>query len=460
MLALESGQAADDAADDPRYDPMDQEPLVPSLPAGCKKMLPMLWTAKSATVLKKWPILRLLWKAAPRKCHSKDVEAMVRTISESSKAMAAAIQAIHKASLLGNYPHARKRPPLPLRFSIYRKGVQDLTTEASSKHPFFLYSLKECLVSAVADDFGLRHELSSKTEWHDFESRVIECCDRMIRPYSSIAPVVSARMLLSQGKGAILSANAVPAQTKQLQAYSKTTTGTKPQSVVEAPTIRAVTHDEWQQAVDEGDAAVDKLVATRVAPQVVPYHSWPLALHHRKAQQKAVHPPVPEAAVHTCPTCRSGYFVGHSVGGKKCEALGWLFFCIGHPQSISLIFLVAKQATCFQKSGIVPCARTTPYYSPSLLLDKWFSVAPAATRPARGARFQPASSNPVSSVRRAPRPTGCSRKGSTPKSTGAGSTAAARVAPVRSWPFRLAGLKREKHGKRSGRVRHILFLAI
>ena len=94
--------------------------------------------------------------------------------------------------------HARKRPPLPLRFAIYRKDLRDLNKEASSQHPFFLYSLKECLISAVADDFGLRHELDRNNLWSEFEARVVECCDRMIRPYSCIAPVVSARMLLSR----------------------------------------------------------------------------------------------------------------------------------------------------------------------------------------------------------------------------------------------------------------------
>lgn len=96
------------------------------------------------------------------------------------------------------FSHARKRPPLPLRFAIYRKNLGDLNKEASSQHPFFLYSLKECLISAVADDFGLRHELDRNKLWSEFEARVVECCDRMIRPYSCIAPVVSARMLLSR----------------------------------------------------------------------------------------------------------------------------------------------------------------------------------------------------------------------------------------------------------------------
>ena len=83
-------------------DPLEQAPLLPILPPACQKILPMLWAARSATALKKWPLLRLLWKAAPRKqpqhafmfclifsnmlsenagkCHSKDVEGMVEAV--------------------------------------------------------------------------------------------------------------------------------------------------------------------------------------------------------------------------------------------------------------------------------------------------------------------------------------------------------------------------------------------
>ena len=48
--------------------------------------------------------------------------------------------------------------------------------------------------------------------------QVIDCCDRMIRPYSCIAPVVSARLLLSQGKGATLPPSAMCPQPKNVQA--------------------------------------------------------------------------------------------------------------------------------------------------------------------------------------------------------------------------------------------------
>lgn len=356
LLALERGDAVPHAADDPDLDPIDREPLLPEMPEDCRHALPMLWATKSATALKKWPFLKLLWKAAPRKCHSKDVEALVTSISRTSSSMAALVQSIHKASLLGNYAHARKRPPLPLRFAIYRRVPENLVTDASSKHPFFLYSLKEFLVSAVAEDFGLRHELARNTNWAEFESRVIECCDRMIRPYSSIAPVVSARMLLSQGKGATLPSSAMAPQAKKAQAMAKkmeTKLASSSEDVM-APTVRGVTYEEWKLAVKEGDEAKARLVTERVLPMPVPFHSWPLPKHIYDAQNNASHPPVPKASVHVCETCRGGFFVGHSVGGKKCEALGDVLtekwhcpVCKGTPvlQSVSLVGQVVQCST-------------------------------------------------------------------------------------------------------------------
>lgn len=150
---------------------------------------------------------------------------------------------------------------------------------------------------------------------------MIDCCDRMIRPYSCIAPVVSARLLLSQGKGATLPPSAMCPQSKNVGSLVlRRDHGhevCKP-----APRLRAVTHAAWQQAKQEGDDAVSVLLAQNVAVQPVPYHSWPLPLHVRLLQEAAVQPPAPRASIYGCFRCRSGLFVGHSVGGKKCEALG------------------------------------------------------------------------------------------------------------------------------------------
>ncbi len=179
---------------------------------------------------------------------------------------------------------------MPLRFSIYRKDLNDLNKEASSQHPFFLYSLKECLISAVADDFGLRRELDRNHQWSEFETRVVECCDRMIRPYSCIAPVVSARMLLSQGRGATLPANALASQPKVVQGLlKKGTRDENKEENTEAPTIRAVLYKEWQEASQQGEHSVHSLLAKKVAPTPIPFHSWPLPMHHRQMQQSAAH---------------------------------------------------------------------------------------------------------------------------------------------------------------------------
>lgn len=48
------------------YNPIENEPFFPILPKNCNFLLPTLWCAKSTTYLRKYPILRLLWKAAPR----------------------------------------------------------------------------------------------------------------------------------------------------------------------------------------------------------------------------------------------------------------------------------------------------------------------------------------------------------------------------------------------------------
>ena len=50
--------------------------------------------------------------------------------------------------MLGNYPHCRNPPILPLRFSVYRAGIEAAEREIHDKSPFFLYSwaLFSCLV--------------------------------------------------------------------------------------------------------------------------------------------------------------------------------------------------------------------------------------------------------------------------------------------------------------------------
>ena len=141
----------------------------------------------------------------------------------------------------------------------------------------------------------------------------------MIRPYSCIAPVVSARLLLSQGKGATLPPSALSPQAKKVQAIIKKTTARVDGESEPAPRLRAVTHEEWQRAQSEGPEAVSLLLQRNVNMAPVPYHSWPLPRHVRDLQEAAVQEPAPPAAIYGCRQCRAGFFVGHSGGGKKCE---------------------------------------------------------------------------------------------------------------------------------------------
>lgn len=97
-------------------------------------------TSRSAHILKKYPLLRLLWKSAPRKTHSTDVSKIILSLAATSNDNAELILTIYKASMLGNYPHCRNPPILPLRFSVYRAGIEAAEREIQDKSPFFLYS--------------------------------------------------------------------------------------------------------------------------------------------------------------------------------------------------------------------------------------------------------------------------------------------------------------------------------
>ena len=116
---------------------------------GFKRLLPMLWASKSTTYLRQYPILRLLWKAAPRKSHSNDVATMVKALIHDSQAASSVILSIHRASMLGNYSHAHKQPPLPLRFKIYRMDAEKSMLQTISK---VFFNIKLLLFSSQIQD--------------------------------------------------------------------------------------------------------------------------------------------------------------------------------------------------------------------------------------------------------------------------------------------------------------------
>ena len=119
---------------------------------------------------------------------------MVKNLIEDSQFTSDIILSIHRCSMLGNYIHSKQQPPLPLRFKIYRMDAKDSMLQTISKHPFFLYALKECLVSSVRDDFSLRELLLNfNDDWITFEKKVLMCCDSVLRPYAASSSAISAR---------------------------------------------------------------------------------------------------------------------------------------------------------------------------------------------------------------------------------------------------------------------------
>lgn len=54
-------------------------------------------------------------------------------------------------------------------------------------------------VSSVRDDFSLRSQLLSfNDDWINFESKVLACCDTVLRPYAASSSAISARLLTTR----------------------------------------------------------------------------------------------------------------------------------------------------------------------------------------------------------------------------------------------------------------------
>ena len=190
-----------------------------------------------------------------------------------------------------------------------------------SKHPFFLYALKECLVNSVKDDFSLRHQLTSfSDDWVSFERKVLFCCDKVLRPFASTSGSISSRLLMTHGKGATLNPSIMTSQTKRAIAFMtkinpdlakiKKKNGKKRYRV-----LPVVTHKEWCEAHTQDQKA--KLIQKTICNTIHPYHSIPLPKRIKKSQCKTHS----DTCIYTCPHCSNGYFVGWSLG-KKMEALG------------------------------------------------------------------------------------------------------------------------------------------
>lgn len=322
MLALERGESPDPNAVE--YSPIEQKPFFPEFPRECTANFPLLWTQKSAICLKAWPLLKLLWKAAPRKSHSADVGNMVKNLlseQRNSQKYCNVILSIHQASMLGNYKHCREHPPLPLRFAIYRMGVNTIIEQSTARHPFFLYCLKEALVSCINNDFAVRYLLSRfSDEWSQFENKVIECCDRILRPYAAVSSSISARLLMTHGKGATLNPSSMATQSKRLAQLSKELSSTVLPDAPPRPVL-ALTYEEWKKCKSETEVRI--LTATHLCKPPESFHSIALPLEYREAQINATQNNLYiKPDIHVCQKCRGGFYIGFNSACKKSEALG------------------------------------------------------------------------------------------------------------------------------------------
>ena len=323
MLALERGEAVTEhGALLSNLDPLENTPMFPILPSKSMWQLPMLWAQKNQSFLSKHGILKLLWKASPRKSHSNDVSKMIRHLMNEGDKTANIVLSIYRCSILGNYRHSTSRPPLPLRFRAYRMNQREESKHAVSKHPFMLYALKECLVSCVRNDFGLNAVLSETPEWVLFQERVLYCADRVLRPYAAVSESISARLLLTHGKKAPLSQSAISSVPRRAAQFIKES-GWTPVSgsgsgACSSVPFTGITESEWSENLGKRDRAklvYEKIIAPEPSISIVP-----LPKQITKKQARYALPGSNE--IYTCSLCKSGFFVGHNIGGKKKEALG------------------------------------------------------------------------------------------------------------------------------------------
>ena len=163
------------------------------------------------------------------------------------------------------------------------------------------------------DDFGLRQLLRRYSEWQLFEQRVLECTDRVLRPYSAVSSSISARLLLTHGRSATLSVGAVVSMPRAAQNFLKQFGSPKDDSEPPAHTGRpSVSHEEWEAATD---AERSTLVQQRVAGTNEPYFKMQLPSCIAREQKMAC--TASKASIFVCDACHKGFFVGHNIGGKK-----------------------------------------------------------------------------------------------------------------------------------------------
>jgi len=185
---------------------------------------------------------------------------------------------------------------------------------------------------------------------------VLECTDRVLRPYSAVSSSISARLLLTHGRSATLGAGAVVSMSRAAQNFLKQHPPPAGQPSPPHTGRRGISHTTWKSAADEEKVA---LLCRRVLSDTEPYFKMHLPRSIAREQGRAC--TASKASIFVCDTCHKGFFVGHNIGGKKKEALGdaitgkWYCAACNEPAPLKEVSLVGSIVFC--SNGTHACCR-------------------------------------------------------------------------------------------------------
>lgn len=164
--------------------------------------------------------------------------------------------------------------------------------------------------------------------WRAFEDRVVDCCNRVMRPYAVASPAISSRMLAVHGRGATMPTSTMMGLERRALAYIKNAPAPIPAPAPDpdskAPPAthhaRCIPAAQWNAAsAQEKTALVLKYV---IAPPR-PFFSTSLPERYAQSQLRACKQGGSRRPIaHVCETCRSCFLVAFHIPGLRIEALG------------------------------------------------------------------------------------------------------------------------------------------
>lgn len=145
---------------------------------------------------------------------------------------------------------------------------------------------------------------------------MIDCCNRVMRPYAVASPAISSRMLSVHGRGATMPTATMMGMERRAQQFLRTAPAAPPPPPVRTHR-RSVDRATWAAADHATKAA---LVASHVISPPSPLFSTSLPERFAQSQKRACNGRRPVA--HTCAICRSLFLVAFHIPGLRVEALG------------------------------------------------------------------------------------------------------------------------------------------